>query len=72
MGQQEVYDFLKNKWMSNDYSFYSVKDIYLSNREVLSFKSVSCACKNLYNKGRFIERKMFDNVPKYRLNIRML
>lgn len=72
MGQQEVYDWFTSRYLSGDLAYYSVKEVYQLNNKLLSYNSIKEACKNLYFKGRFIERKLFNNVPKYRCNRSMI
>ena len=64
MGQQEVYDFLRDKRMINDDGFYSVRDIY-DNLKTCNAKNISDSIKKLYL-SKFIEKKTFKNIPKYR------
>lgn len=66
MGQQEVYDFLLNKILSGDESFFSNKDIYVGMGRVCTLGNIVISTGKLYRWGQ-IQCKKVNNIPFYRV-----
>jgi hypothetical protein len=74
MGQAEIYELMKNKLLSGDTAFYSSEDIYKDLKYKKDFGNIvnlKRAISRLFYWGS-LERKMYNNIPKYRLKKKLL